>query len=316
MCDRKVFVIPYFGKVPNHIQLWFDSCASNTNFTWLFISDQSLEGLKIPSNIIARRSQLSELCKIFTDGVGNKVCLENPYKLCDFKPLFWMLLDYYKIEYAFWGYCDIDVLFGRLNIFLSEDQFLKYDRIGSFGHLTLIRSTDKYKNAYKLDGAKIPWQKVLFEKEIFGFDEHYGLNRIWEKQKFRYYDTKNDCLDVLPDYKKFFLANIPQNKKGQLFVYYKGKILQLYSGKNQDIVQTEFAYVHFQKRAMKINFNHFSQQIIQINHNGFSALKNMPKEDRDFAITNIQERENLNVKLSKVKTILRYYKNLYLSKVV
>ena len=37
------FVIPYFGSLPNYIELFFKTCEYNKDFNWLFITDQEID---------------------------------------------------------------------------------------------------------------------------------------------------------------------------------------------------------------------------------------------------------------------------------
>ena len=46
------------------------------------------------------------------------------------------------MEYDFWGYCDIDLIFGNIRKFITDDILDKYDKILSRGHFTLFRNKD------------------------------------------------------------------------------------------------------------------------------------------------------------------------------
>jgi hypothetical protein len=116
---KKILVIPYFGMLPNYVQLWFDSCGRNLNFTWVLLTDCQLDIYIIPENVICIKSNLAEIKEIFKEKLGEDISLEKNYKQCDFKPLYWMILDHYKIDYDFFGHCDIDMIYGRLSHFFS-----------------------------------------------------------------------------------------------------------------------------------------------------------------------------------------------------
>lgn len=304
---NKVFVVPYFGALPNYFQLWLNSCSLNKEFTWLLITDCATEGLIIPSNVITEKSSLRDVCDVFSNELQTEIFLEGPYKLCDFRPLYWMLLDYYKVDYSFWGYCDIDLLFGRLEHFFNKNIFHTYDKVGSFGHLTLIKATDKCKKAYQLDGAKYSWKTILSNKKVFGFDERYGLNRIWKKHGFTAYNTRDFILDILPDFENFHLASVPQNRKGQIFIYHQGKVLQIYKSRDR-LVEKEFAYIHFQKRKLNLNFSSPNQLTFLINEDGFSESTGYLNYNQNGIESISSKAENLKNKMRKLRGAFRYYK--------
>lgn len=57
------------------------------------------------------------------------VKLENPYKLCDLKPMYGYIFEEYIKEYKYWGHCDTDTLMGDLDGVLTEDLLNRYDKL-------------------------------------------------------------------------------------------------------------------------------------------------------------------------------------------
>lgn len=67
--------------------------------------------------------------------------LERPYKLRDYRPAYGFLLEEELRGYDFWGCCDVDMMFGDIGVFITEDMLSRYDQIGRMGHFSLYRNT-------------------------------------------------------------------------------------------------------------------------------------------------------------------------------
>jgi hypothetical protein len=308
---KKVIVIPYFGTLPNYFQLWLDSCGRNPEFAWLLLTDCMLDIYNLPINVTAKNSTLFEVKNIFQANFKKKISLEKPYKLCDLRPLYWMILDYYKIDYDFWGHCDMDLLFGKLSYFLPDTLFEKYDKLGSQGHLSLMSNSPFSKYSFLFDGHKIKWDKVFFTNENYGFDE-LGMIDIWNKQKFPFYKNRNEILDIDPQFKAFRLANVQLNQKRQYFFLENGKTMQGFWNKQGQFFTKEFAYIHFQKRPMKINSDISKTPFILINQDGFTGINTLPKNYSDYTelIKNI-DTKNADYYNKIIRTNVRFYKDKF-----
>ena len=56
--------------------------------------------------------------------------LPSPYKLCDFKPAYGEIFNEFISSFDYWGYCDVDLIWGNIRKFLSNDLLDKeYDKI-------------------------------------------------------------------------------------------------------------------------------------------------------------------------------------------
>lgn len=69
-----------------------------------------------------------------------KLALEYPKKLCDFKPTYGYLFEDLIGQYSYWGYCDIDTIMGNLDEQLPLSFLNKYDKIFSLGHMVLFKN--------------------------------------------------------------------------------------------------------------------------------------------------------------------------------
>ena len=130
------FIIPYFGKLPNYFQLFLNSCKYNNKFNWLIFTDDN--GIyEFPDNVKKINMTFEECKKIIQNKFDFEICLPTPKKLCDYKPAYGWIFSEYLSEYKFWGYCDLDVIFGDISSFINEEMLDEYDKLYNLGHLTI-----------------------------------------------------------------------------------------------------------------------------------------------------------------------------------
>jgi hypothetical protein len=163
----------YFGPWPPWFNLFLESCKSNVNIDFLIFSDNPVLTQNLPNiksvflTLNDFNSRVSEILKL-------NITISDPYKLCDFKPVFGEVFGDYIKEYNFWGYCDIDIIFGQISKFISNKSFAEYDIISTYsgflsGPFCLYRNEIKVNRLYK----NTPFFKKIFSDEkMLGFDEN------------------------------------------------------------------------------------------------------------------------------------------------
>lgn len=252
-------IIPYFGIFPAYYQLFLDSCAHNEEIDWLIFTDNQQE-YRYPPNVHTVFWTFEELKNYIGSKFDFSISLNEPYKLCDYKPAYGYIFEDYLKESDYWGYCDLDLIFGDIKKFINEECFEIYDKIGHLGHLTLYRNTQDINILFMQ--ANI--QKIFGNSQIFVFDE-WGLeniNSLFIKngKKVLFW---NSFLDVYPyddNFKRIITKierdneikiSIYRNKLPFIAAYYSGKVFQ------EGILlkkSKEFAYIHLQKRRMRVDF--------------------------------------------------------------
>lgn len=252
----KIYVISiWIGKLPSSFELWKQSCFWNKNVNFLLVTDQLDSGHF--ENLEVRHMTLSDVSKIFEDYLGFGISLQSPYKLNDFKMLYWLLCDDVK-SHSYIGWSDIDLVYGDLLSILSP--FLgKADRIFGVGHLSLVRSNDKYLNSFKWEGGP-SYQSVFTSSKFFGFDEEHGINIKWRFNKDAIFIERTDLiLDVIPRFSTMVLHHLPLNFFNN-FITCSPDGVFLHSKKFLLWRFTEYAYFHMQKR--KWNHGSLSNEFI------------------------------------------------------
>ena len=252
---RIAFVIPYIGKLPNYFQLWLNSCSYNSQVSWLlFIDDKT--PYRYPDNVSVTYVSFEWLHDLFQRNFDFDIYLTKPYKFCDFKPAYGEIFSEYLINFDFWGYCDLDLIWGDLNCWLTPSVLDGYNKISCWGHCSLYKNISSVNNLYKVKVHNACGYKQVFSsKYSYCFDENGGINLICKSLNIPYYSIP--LFDVACSKLKFEQSN---ESKGLMRVplssciasFCKGTLTIVGLNKDGDIAQQEFAYIHLQKRVMRV----------------------------------------------------------------
>ncbi len=254
-----VFIVPYYGTFPTWFQLWLDSCGQNPTIDWLVFTDIPTDCYSIPSNVKFKHVTFPELRQKIQHKYDFPIRLEFPYKLCDFRPAYGEIFSEYISSYTYWGYCDLDVVWGNIRHFLTDDLLeVGFDKIFNLGHCTLYRNTAENNRVYRrtIDGLN-NYKQVFSSPQSFYFDEQRGIVAIFDHSQRKVHDNVC-CFDVEFRRYKFqpsrsMLRFHPDfKKKTGVFQWSDGTLEYAYLDKD-GIQKKEFMYVHFQKRIMHIH---------------------------------------------------------------
>lgn len=192
--QRIILLIPYFGKWPRWMELYLDSIKRNETIDFFFITDCDTSVFNGINNIRFEASSFVEYINRFKKLLGDDINIPNPYKICDLRPFFALVHDDIIRNYDFFGWTDVDVLFGDIRSFYTENILRDYDALSTHekrlsGHFALLRNNEKYRRM----GYRIyRWKQALLNPEFVGIDEHgithamqmTVLDKIAEKFKF------------------------------------------------------------------------------------------------------------------------------------
>lgn len=252
MTKKVAIIIPYFGKFPNYFDFWLVSALKNSDFDFLIFTDNS--NYKSINNVQFINMTFQKFRSLLQEKVEFKICLNEPYKICDYRPLFGSALKKYITDYDFWGFGDVDLIYGKLNRFITPEILNKYDKIYELGHLTLLRNNVKcnnlwklkhhLKNAYRYDEAfKTPYS--------CHFDETDGLTQIAKLERISIYNNV-DFADVDRSKYNFFLLGKKNRTESGIFEWKNGNLFFYSKDSDKKIIKDEIAYVHLQKRKLTI----------------------------------------------------------------
>ena len=254
-----VILLPYFGTLPKQFKMWRASALQNPSIDFMFFTDADVEPVK---NIIVNKMLFDDFKQIVQKAFDFPIILDRPYKLCEFKQAYGYILQDYIKEYDFWGYGDLDLVYGDIRTFITDD-VLKHKFLLGWGHLTLLHN-DEDTNSYfmKQVSGYQNYKDAFSTSEITFFDE-YGYHGCSDKWR----DCRpKDCwlewpLDDVSKPKQSYHFNSLTRGWKQVIFEHIGNKLYMIRFRNGKIEKKESLYAHFQHRGyMKdrvTDYSHF-----------------------------------------------------------
>lgn len=299
---KGAFIIPYFGQFNNYFQLFLNSCKYNPDYDWIIFTDDKTK-YNFPKNVIVKYTTFKDIKKYIQRKFDFEISLNYPYKFCDLRPMYGYIFSEYIKDYDFWGHCDVDLIFGNIDEFITDDILKEYDRIGCLGHFTLYRNNDVVNKAFmrKLNGSK-RYKEVLTKNSNCSFDEEYNdsINNILVMNNFRIFKNVHEA-GLYTKTSNFRLNHVREDwgydvepKTKNIFVWRKG-ILTRYIKYKQNVNKEDFLYLHFQSRPMKVNTNNLD--CFKIIPNSFDDLENYP-----ITYDNFPKWKHLNLHYFKLRS--------------
>ena len=251
-------VVPYFGKLPQSFNFFLLSCAYNPDVDWLLLTDDD-RPLPYPENVHGVVMSFDALRARFQTKFSFPLSLERPYKLRDYRPAYGFLLEEELRGYDFWGCCDVDMMFGDIGVFITEDMLSRYDQIGRMGHFSLYRNTPEINLLFTAAaGEEEPYRRIFTTEENCMFDE-WGAPGI--RDLFRQAGKPTcdlDCIaDISPDDSYFRTAVFQPEKQRWSYgkencmgCWDRGRAFLMWK-KGSYWKNKEVLYLHFPKRNME-----------------------------------------------------------------
>lgn len=240
-------LVPYFGKLPLSFNDWLVSAIDNKGIDFFIFTDQSIV-VDLPHNISVTQLDYTEFKSLFMSKLGILGDF-TPYKLCDFKVTYGFVFEEILKKYDYWGYSDIDLVYGDLNKLITRaDIFGVYDKIFDLGHLSFFRNKAEINSLFLRSPE---WSYIKQSKIIWVFDEFYnqqlgGINSIVEKDGYKLFNDRSMFTDILPDYIDF--VERLDDGLSCCFFSFKGNVLKKHYLNRGSVVEIEQIYAHFQKR--------------------------------------------------------------------
>lgn len=248
-------ICPYFGTLP----IWFDllifSCSKNKSIDFHFYTDCPIPQT-VYENTIFHLISFRDYCKMVSEKLEIVFAPESAYKLCDLKPFYGIVHKELVDEYDYWGFADVDLVYGDLSPLVNKVKTKRYDLITTHadriaGHFTLIRTA----SSYTLKCLEIEcWKDRLQEEYVYGLDEHdltlivYPLQKqIWRAYRFVgrrmgiiYYNFFR-LFNVFTNFfsrhffQEYYTSILP--KDGEEYIYVDGRVIDPYG--------RSLPYLHF-----------------------------------------------------------------------
>lgn len=184
MRDPKIlFLIPYFGRWPFWMPFFLRSCAANPDIDWLFFTDCGVPP-DAPDNVHFEACSFADYCRQVSVRLGIDFRPQSPYKLCDLKPALGEVHAEHLAGYDFWGFSDIDLIYGDLRAYFSAERLARVDLLSTHarrisGHLCLLRNSVRMRQAF----MSVPnWRTLLADNAHSAFDEG-AFSRLFIRHK-------------------------------------------------------------------------------------------------------------------------------------
>lgn len=254
LTKRIAFIIVYMGKLPDFFYLWNGSladCDNKIDF-YIFTDDEddysTVDNVKIIN--ISFEMVKCRMQKLF----DFPIVLETAYKLCDYKVAYGEAFEDYLQEYDYWGFCDLDLIWGDITSFINDELLSPYDRIGFGGHLSIFRNDPKVNSYYRTlpNLGYEDYRLVYSSNDNFAYDEFGehaggGTSFIFIENGIPT-NGITEFADMAP-YMGSFIDNKNGRKKAKFVCHQEnGKLIVQYShGERKEIL-----YAHFQKRKLSL----------------------------------------------------------------
>lgn len=324
---RIILIIPYFGKFHSYFRLWLDSCAKNPTVTFLIFTDDRGR-YPYPPNVRVVYTTFEKFSWFIREEYKDIPAVVGvPYKLCDYRPAYGDIFSTYIKDFDFWGYCDIDLIFGDIRKLITDDILTAHDKVLCNGHFTLFKNDRRINTAYKSTGiyktvftternmifdegistGMIP----LYKKEklkpgwLYG-DKRFSINEIAEKAGLKIYCNFDIFADIKTIYPYMELAKFScdeyrdKKAKHSTFIYQNGKIHRYYLW-GENVLNEEFMYIHLQKRRLDCPTDLDLSKPIEIRHDRFLNF------DPDLQVLSPEFLRNKNRRRFDRKTIRKNY---------
>jgi hypothetical protein len=254
-----VIIFPYFGTLPAQYKMWRASALQNPSVDFMFFTDADVE----PAiNIIVHKIKFADFQQIAQKAFDFPIVLNRPYKLCEYKQAYGYILQEYISGYDFWGFGDLDLVYGNLRHFFT-DEVLRYKFLLGWGHLTLIHNDDS-SNTYfmKVEPGFQDYKEAFTTEKITFFDEYgyKGCSDKWRDNRLE------DCWlewpfdNVSKPKEAYHFNSMTRGWQQVVFEHVENKLYMIRFS-NGKMEKMESMYAHFQHRGfMKdrvTNYSHF-----------------------------------------------------------
>ena len=254
-----VIIFPYFGTLPVQYKMWRASALCNSSVDFMFFTDADVES---SGNIIVHKMQFRDFQQLAQKAFDFDIVLDRPYKLCEYKQAYGYILHDYIKDYDFWGFGDLDLVYGDIRACITNS-VLEYKFVLGWGHLTLIRN-DEDANTYfmkRVEGYQ-NYHDAFTTSKITFFDEfnHKGCSDKWRDCRPKDCWLEDPFDNISRPKESFHFCSLNRGWQQVIFEHVDNKLYML-RFKNEKLEKRESLYAHFQHRGfMKdkvTDYSHF-----------------------------------------------------------
>lgn len=256
------------------------TCTENPEYNWLLFTDDTTE-YSYPENVEVKYCSFAEIQRRVQSCFDFEISLAYPKRLCSFKPAYGYIFDEELKEYEYWGYCDLDQVFGKIDSFIPPEKIKQYDKLYHLGHCTIFRNDKVINSIFKSESQRTGLKVTSYEEIFKGLDivfdewddESVTINTLFEDKGLKVYYA-NDYCDVDPFASAYtesiFFTDTRvwgfSDDSKFVFVFKDGRSYKVFFDKKQgQFKYIEILYAHLQKRKFSVKFNPDSECFIVYN---------------------------------------------------
>lgn len=215
----------WYGDYPWYFQYFIKSCAYNPTVDFIIITDNTATIPNKPDNVKILFKTFDDFKTNASAKLGFPVAIDIPYKLCDFKPAYGFLFPEILAQYDFWGHGDIDMVYGNIRNFMTEEILDNYDIITPrediiMGTFCLYRNTEQMNTLFM---KSRDYGHVFSNATYFNFDECSFL--------FKKLASRNSILAYSKNIQSMTYLAVKGDQEGDFKAYFNRLVLQGMSNK-------------------------------------------------------------------------------------
>ena len=286
-----ILISPYFGKLPINLNYFLKSCEYNPTIDWIILTDDdNYKHFACPKNVTIIHVSFEWIKNRITNKFDFPIYIDEPYKLCDFRPAYGYIFEDYIKSYSHWGYCDLDIVFGNISNYVTKKLLSKYDKLFAVGHMSIYKNTQevnkrfmasvtKYNEKFKIpitykEILSIPLNCIFDEKSML-----LDIHIIYNELKIPYYDNRDIIANIAYYTKDFTLFEGKiENISDIIFLWEKGHLFMKYIA-NGKLYTIEYMYVHIEKRMIPIENKIINDSFIITPNSYYSDFNELNKEN-------------------------------------
>ena len=196
----------------------------------------------------------------------------------------------------------MDLLFGYLKKFITEEMLEQYDKISVLGHLSILKNEKRVNEVFQ----KCDYKAILQDPKSKIFDEvrfEPNINSLLRQDGLQV-KTVIPYADIDPQHYSFGLYQYKEGNRAQplartplIFEYNNGHVFG-WAIERTGICSKEYAYVHFQKRKITVTTKSSERYILVPNQikdyeiPTEAVIKKYSKDSIPYTIKNMWKRVN------------------------
>ncbi len=259
--SRIALVIFYAGPLPDYFRYFSESLARNQDIDIdVYLFNDQISQPDLSGNLKTIPLTLEQFNQLATEKLEIPIRVNWGYKISEFKPAYGVIFEDYLKDYDFWGYCDLDIIFGKISHFITEEILATYDVITAseiqfVGHFILFRNTATVTNLFR--------QTQDYIKAFTDNEQHYNFDescRRFYGRPFSFDELKEtsqlaSIYDLVMNFKEKYNLKVYMNamcrEEPPFNIVYRDGVFF------DSVTQKEFLYFHLVKAKLFYLFHFY-----------------------------------------------------------